>query len=142
MISTPASAIRMRSRFDDCLMSKLEMTRLKNGSGAKLIARIADRYCPRQRLRPFQNEQDGDRHDPSEPHAPREREQQRQVRHHDTNHGHYTAHVVDPEHEEQRATRKQQAGKRHHMRRWSGDAMLEIVMTVEMQDTAQVHNLR
>ena len=41
MISTPASAIRMRSRFDDCLMSKLEITRLKNGNGARLIARIA-----------------------------------------------------------------------------------------------------
>src|SRR5438132_884233 len=38
MISTPASNMRMRSRFDDCRVSKLEISREKNGRGAKLIA--------------------------------------------------------------------------------------------------------
>src|SRR5204863_8532840 len=41
MISTPASNMRMRSRLEDCRVSKVDISREKNGSGAKLIATSA-----------------------------------------------------------------------------------------------------
>ena len=111
-------------------MSKLEITRLKNGSGAKLMARIATGTAHASAFGHFRISRTATATiHPSHALRVNVSSSARCVIS-DADDEHYTAHAVDPEHEENERCRQQQAGQRHHMRGLAGDAMLEIVMAV------------